>query len=772
MTVTSGAMISGPYLADGIKTEFGFTFKIKDADHLQVVVADDAAGTNAVYYTSGYTVDDQWLDRDQGGLINFTISGLAVASGKYVRILGNAPYEQEVAFTRQGPYNPLQVMDALDNLAIQNKQTAEKLSRAVVADPGVTVPSVGDIGNAAAFADAAAQSAFNADVSADDAAASAASAAQSVVNIVPTVLRFSGNGVLTTFPIGVTPDENFTSAYVNGVYIQKDKYSIASNNIVFTTAPANGVSNVEVVIMPSTALAFASPSAGSIYDQHVNASSDLNVAILHARFENILSYLPYNRHAGILDGTNAADLYSGMQDAAYEVASKGGRLVFPGRGPYLTSQQVDFIAQVNGPEPDFTSNGQFYVVSNVQPIVLEASHEAIIKPLADMESIFNIHWNGGPTYFHQAPWYSRVRGFFCDARGLTVDRFVYVSSGFGAEIEHNRVVGPDKAFYADGSGGFKIAHNRFTTKYGFYCPNGGGDSRIYGNDIYPRDGGAGLRLGYYGGDTQIFANTFTGNGQVGEIMRAILLQGNVTAGNTLGNIDIAANEFNAMLGVEIIEAAANPNIYNISIHHNHTAAYGAVNRGSLVKATGVSGLIISENFGNWLRAGANSSDKAIDLTHCEGAKIRGNHLQNYSDTPILITDCLHTQIEGNFLHNFGMSSDTTKEGIRLAGNTFRSTIKGNKFVQDSASYAQRGVVEASPAGFNNASDNEFQTVGTGYVVSSANSFMHRVEYGYAAPVAGTWRLGDRIINESPTAGGTKEWICTTSGTPGTWTART
>jgi hypothetical protein len=36
------------------------------------------------------------------------------------------------------------------------------------------------------------------------------------------------------------------------------------------------------------------------------------------------------------------------------------------------------------------------------------------------------------------------------------------------------------------------------------------------------------------------------------------------------------------------------------------------------------------------------------------------------------------------------------------------------------------------------------------------------------PTYGTWSKGDVIINSNPSAGGTYGWICTTSGTPGTW----
>jgi hypothetical protein len=45
-----------------------------------------------------------------------------------------------------------------------------------------------------------------------------------------------------------------------------------------------------------------------------------------------------------------------------------------------------------------------------------------------------------------------------------------------------------------------------------------------------------------------------------------------------------------------------------------------------------------------------------------------------------------------------------------------------------------------------------------------------VVYGTAIPTVGTWVRGSRVLNVAPSAGGTAEWVCTASGTPGTWKA--
>lgn len=45
-----------------------------------------------------------------------------------------------------------------------------------------------------------------------------------------------------------------------------------------------------------------------------------------------------------------------------------------------------------------------------------------------------------------------------------------------------------------------------------------------------------------------------------------------------------------------------------------------------------------------------------------------------------------------------------------------------------------------------------------------------IRYGDAAPVAGTWVLGDLVLNKAPSANGVYAWRCTVAGTPGTWEA--
>lgn len=43
-----------------------------------------------------------------------------------------------------------------------------------------------------------------------------------------------------------------------------------------------------------------------------------------------------------------------------------------------------------------------------------------------------------------------------------------------------------------------------------------------------------------------------------------------------------------------------------------------------------------------------------------------------------------------------------------------------------------------------------------------------ISFGSAAPTTGTWVAGSKVLNSAPSVGQPKGWVCTVSGTPGTW----
>lgn len=53
-----------------------------------------------------------------------------------------------------------------------------------------------------------------------------------------------------------------------------------------------------------------------------------------------------------------------------------------------------------------------------------------------------------------------------------------------------------------------------------------------------------------------------------------------------------------------------------------------------------------------------------------------------------------------------------------------------------------------------------------------NAAGQRTINGTTVPTSGSWQKGDRCINTQPNAGAVVEWVCTTAGSPGTWTSLT
>lgn len=60
--------------------------------------------------------------------------------------------------------------------------------------------------------------------------------------------------------------------------------------------------------------------------------------------------------------------------------------------------------------------------------------------------------------------------------------------------------------------------------------------------------------------------------------------------------------------------------------------------------------------------------------------------------------------------------------------------------------------------------------GANYNLPFLMEFNNVVSYSAAAPITGTWAVGDRVYAITPTSGGTPGWVCTTAGTPGSWKA--
>ena len=172
----------------------------------------------------------------------------------------------------------------------------------------------------------------------------------------------------------------------------------------------------------------------------------------------------------------------------------------------------------------------------------------------------------------------------------------------------------------------------------------------------------------------------------------------------------------------------------------------------------------------------------------EGLEIKNNTFEGKSQ---VLPSCInvagsHTQtrmtIEGN---TFRSTSTTTKlsKGIWLgASSTYTNTSIARNLFENITNYGVHFDASVSFSG--ELRDNIpiinvttlYQTSPWGTWANAVVPHLFRNSNGRSvvssavSPTTGTWQVGDRVWNTAPTATGTPGWICTTAGTPGTWTA--
>ena len=75
--------------------------------------------------------------------------------------------------------------------------------------------------------------------------------------------NFSGDNSTVAFTLTSDPStENNTAVYIDGVYQQKNTYSISGTTLTFSAAPPTGTTNIEVAY--ATPLAIGTPSDGTV----------------------------------------------------------------------------------------------------------------------------------------------------------------------------------------------------------------------------------------------------------------------------------------------------------------------------------------------------------------------------------------------------------------------------------------------------------------------------------------------------------------------------
>jgi hypothetical protein len=293
---------------------FAFTFNI-------LAAADIAVYKNATLLTitTDYTVS---LNANGTGSVTLTGagSGTALVAADYLTIIGDLPLARTTDFTTAGDLLASALNDQLDASVVMTQQISERVDRALRQDPNdvdgdMTIPEKADrLGKLLQF---------NTTTGNPEAVSPTSIVGSGAFN----VYDFAGDGATVAFTLGTDPGvENNTQVYINGVYQQKNTYTVSGTTLTFSVAPAN-LSSIEVMVI--TAQPINTANAASVSFTQVGSTDTRTV---QAKLQETVSVKDFGAVGdGVTDDTAA------IQAAIDYGAVLGKKILFPASTYSITS---------------------------------------------------------------------------------------------------------------------------------------------------------------------------------------------------------------------------------------------------------------------------------------------------------------------------------------------------------------------------------------------------------------------------------------------------
>ncbi len=325
MTISSTVRIAGPFIGTGTATVFPYAFKIFAASNLQVVRADSSTGLEStLILNTDYTVS---LNTDQDSNPGGNVTLLAVlAVGFTMVITSDIANLQPTDLTNQGGFYPEVITDALDRATIQIQQMADELTRSIKIPISDGLSLDMELPTAAARAN----SFLAFDATGEPTVVTAGSSGA------PTTItrqQFSGTGAQVAFTLASDPGAlgNSCEVFINGIYQQRDTYTIAGTTLTFTAAPVAGTDNIEIVNFLTSAIGTTDSSLVTF----VPAGTGATMRTVDAKLKENLHISDFGGAAGASAITNTTALTNAIAQAV--VLGKSGVNIGPGGTWALTA---------------------------------------------------------------------------------------------------------------------------------------------------------------------------------------------------------------------------------------------------------------------------------------------------------------------------------------------------------------------------------------------------------------------------------------------------
>jgi hypothetical protein len=204
--------------------------------------------------------------------------------------------------------------------------------------------------------------------------------------------NFSGNDVTTVFTMAHTPvNEDLVDIYINGIYQNKDTFSVSTNVITFTEAPVSGTDNIEVMIWQSAPIG----STDANYVSYTPAGTGAVATTVQTKLRETVSVKDFGAVGdGVADDT-----------AAINAAIAASKAVYFPNGTYLISSTI----------------GDWGANPIARTLYGESQEHTIIKSAPSWGA-------GGMVWFGNSTGYGAQ---YCTVRNLTIDGHNLVNNHSG-----------------------------------------------------------------------------------------------------------------------------------------------------------------------------------------------------------------------------------------------------------------------------------------------------------------------------------------------------
>ena len=588
------------------------------------------------------------------------------------------------------------------------------------------------------------------------------------------VQRFSGTGVQTAFTLNAAPQSgNVVDIYINGIYQNKDTFSVAGAVITFSEAPPAGTDNIEVQVTVTIALGDTDASLVTYNATTVDAQLD---SISAAGGSSLVGF----QQAG------AGAVVRTSQDKLREsVSVKDYGAVTGADIKSAVDAAVAYLSTVGGGVLDFagiSATCSSVTLAGVSSITLRGNGARLSKPVGSgtNSNIFTI--KGGCSDIIIEGFADLDGGYDSSNTTTGSNPVILIGDQTGAgdggatnqriQIRNNRIRKANWAgvvvYGRSGTGGTPTPTNR--------------DIKIVGNSIEDC-GGNGIFFYKNSHDVVVANNVIDLVSTDGIIFDTMAASDTVTS-EAISNVTITGNVVRRFgkngQGIGILAKGA---VVNLAVAEN-TVREGLLQpSGSFINY----GILVNKDANSTRTAPKNvtiSGNVVSDLTAtltaqgiqigegCTNVSVAGNSVRNCTGDGVYVNLAVKTiSVVGNVVQSCGNgsygyrligSSGNEITNLVMIGNVFEkgtSTATGGFNVQ----YARNGEARANLAP-------DFTTSAFN-VTDSTNFTAYREFSGAAAPTSGSYVAGDIVVNtNTSTSNPVDRWRCLVGGTPGTWRA--